>query len=283
MRGLVKEQRAPRLIVLENVYGTLTSHRGKDFAAIASALSGSDYRFGAAVINARLFVPQSRPRVFFIAVRRDERVPEFLISDGPQPMWQPPALVAAQAGLTAEARNKWIWWNLRPPATRNTIFADVIEDNPISVRWHTRAETKHILDMMTPVNKAKVAEAKKAKHRVVGGVYRRTRPDKSGVKHQRAEVRFDDIAGCLRTPSGGSSRQTVLVIEGGKVRSRLLSTHEAARLMGLDDSYQLPKRYNDAYHIAGDGVCVPVVRYLASSLLEPILAANRLGSAANAA
>ena len=75
---------------------------------------------------------------------------------------------------------------------------------------------------------------------MVGAVYRRTRPDEFGIRRQRAEVRFDDVAGCLRTPSGGSSRQTILVVEGRTVRSRLLSPREAARLMGLDDSYELP-------------------------------------------
>ena len=98
--------------------------------------------------------------------------------------------------------------------------------------------------------------------RTVGTIYRRTRPDEQGTKRQRAEVRFDEIAGCLRTPAGGSSRQTILVVEGRKVRSRLLSTREAARLMGLSDDYRLPERYNEAYHVCGDGVCVPVVRHL---------------------
>jgi len=51
----------------------------------------------------------------------------------------------------------------------------------------------------------------------------------------------------------------------------LLAPREAARLMGLPDSYLLPTRYNDAYHLAGDGLAVPVVRYFAAQLLEPIL------------
>ena len=55
MRGLVQADRAPRTIVLENVHGCLTSHGGKDFAAIASALSDLEYKFGAAVIDASLF------------------------------------------------------------------------------------------------------------------------------------------------------------------------------------------------------------------------------------
>ena len=110
--------------------------------------------------------------------------------------------------------------------------------------------------------------------RTVGTIYRRTRTDENGRKRQRAEVRFDDTAGCLRTPAGGSSRQTILVVEGKTVRSRLLSPREAARLMGLSDDYRLPERYNDAYHVCGDGVCVPVVRHIASRLLEPLLRAH---------
>ena len=35
MQDLVRENRAPRFIVLENVYGALTSHGGADFMAIA--------------------------------------------------------------------------------------------------------------------------------------------------------------------------------------------------------------------------------------------------------
>jgi DNA (cytosine-5)-methyltransferase 1 len=127
--------------------------------------------------------------------------------------------------------------------------------------------------MMSPINYAKVIEAKKAGRRMVGGVYKRIRLDGSGRKIQRAEVRFDDIAGCLRTPAGGSSRQTVMIVEANAVRSRLLSPREAARLMGLPDDYLLPQNYNEAYHLAGDGVAVPVVRFLAEHILEPALAA----------
>ena len=106
---------------------------------------------------------------------------------------------------------------------------------------------------------------------MVGTVYKRTRRDETGRKVQRAEVRFDDIAGCLRTPAGGSSRQLVIFVEGRKVRSRLISSRETARLMGLPDDYALPDNYNEAYHLTGDGVVVPVVRFLAETLIEPVI------------
>jgi len=139
------------------------------------------------------------------------------------------------------------------------------------VTWHSPFETKRLLDLMSPINKKKVEQAKTAGERRVGAVYRRTRPDDDGVKRQRAEVRFDEVAGCLRTPAGGSSRQIILVVEGQKVRSRLLSPREAARLMGLPEDYPLPPRYNDAYHLVGDGVAVPVVSWLARNVIDPSL------------
>lgn len=150
-------------------------------------------------------------------------------------------------------------------------FAQLIDEEPDGIEWHTLSETQHLLDMMSPINRKKVELAKRMGQRMVGGVYRRTRVDEQGERKQRAEIRFDDIAGCLRTPVGGSSRQSIMLIHGDEVRSRLLSPREAARLMGLPESYKLPSNYNEAYHLAGDGVVVPVVRFLAAHVLEPLL------------
>jgi DNA (cytosine-5)-methyltransferase 1 len=277
MRGLVQAGRAPRTIVLENVHGCLTSHGGKDFAAIASALSDSNYRFGAAVINASHFAPQSRCRVFFIAAREDEEISSALFAGEPQPEWHPAALIKAHAGITPKAKANWVWWAIAKPAPRTLTFSDILEDVPTGVKWHTAAHTRYLLELMAPLHRRKVAQAGNLGRRIVGTIYRRTRPDENGTKRQRAEVRFDEIAGCLRTPAGGSSRQTILVVEGKTVRSRLLSPREAARLMGLSDAYRLPERYNDAYHVCGDGVFVAVVGHLGATLLEPLLRANRTG------
>jgi len=276
VRQLHDAGRGPKLIALENVYGAITSNGGRDFATIAAAFSGLGYRFGAVVVDAVHFLPQSRPRFFMIGVRGDLRIPADHAQDGPSSVWHPPALVEGHRLLSKTAASRWVWWNLPTPALRNVSLSSLIEDKPQGVRWHTKAETKHLLDMMTDHNRKKVEAAKELGTKVVGTIYRRTRPDENGVKRQRAEVRFDEIAGCLRTPAGGSSRQTIMVVEGNKVRSRLLSPREAASLMGLPDTYLLPDRYNDAYKLAGDGVAVPVVRHLAEAIFEPILKRNRL-------
>lgn len=274
IKALGEEDRAPRLVVLENVYGALSSHDGKDFAAICAALAGAGYRFGAVIINAVHFVPQSRPRLFIIGAHKSIPLPGALIAGGPNDEWHPSALLEAYGKLSKRSQSAWTWWRLPSPPARASIFADLVEDDPQGVTWHTAAETKQLIGMMSAVNRAKVEAAKKAGGRVVGTIYKRTRADgPNGEKVQRAEIRFDDVAGCLRTPVGGSSRQTIMVIEGKRVRSRLLSPREAARLMGLPDTYLLPKNYNEAYHLAGDGVAVPVVRFLAEHVLEPLLAA----------
>lgn len=266
MRELADEGRSPRIIVLENVFGALHSHKGLDFAAIGSAFSGGNYRFGAVIINAADFLPQSRPRLFIIGVRSDITIPNHLVQSGPLEKWHPKAMINAFEKLSKTAARRWVWWKLPTPSPRQQSFNDIIEDEPAGVMWHTQEETTRLLSMMSEVNAAKVEAAKKVGARMVGGVYRRTRKGE-----QRAEVRFDGLAGCLRTPSGGSSRQTILVVEGRRVRSRLLSPREAARLMGLSDEYRLPRKYNDAYHLAGDGVAAPVVRFLAEHLFVPIL------------
>jgi DNA (cytosine-5)-methyltransferase 1 len=180
-------------------------------------------------------------------------------------------LQTAHARLRGRSKKQWLWWSVPTPARRNSVFADLIEEKPASVPWHTPAETKTLLAMMTDINTAKVDQAKRSGRKMVGGVYKRTRLDENDVKRQRAEIRFDDVAGCLRTPSGGSSRQVIVVVDGDKVRSRLISARETARLMGLPDEYKLPKNYNEAYHLTGDGVAVPVVRHIAQHIIEPLV------------
>ena len=270
VKGLIADNRGPKVIALENVLGTLTSHGGRDFEAICKTFADAGYRYGALVINAALFVPQSRPRLFVIGVRSDVEIGPDLLSQEPIEPFHTPALQRAFDRVGKAALKLRVWWKIPVPDRRNEKFADLIEENPTSVRWHTTSERDQLIAMMSPVNRAKLEKAKKAGHRMVGCVYKRTRLDENGVKVQRAEVRFDDVAGCLRTPAGGSSRQVIIVVDGTKVRSRLISSRETARLMGLREEYQLPKNYNEAYHLTGDGVAVHVVRHLAENIFEPL-------------
>ncbi|MGS0741092.1 DNA cytosine methyltransferase [Glaciimonas sp. GG7] len=269
MKQLSREGRRPQIIALENVYGALTSHAGKDFEAIINAVTDAGYLVGAMIIDAVHFVPHSRPRLFIIGIDDRLPTPQDLVAENPNPAWHAAALIKAHNRLPGKLKDKWLWWNLPVPSLHLKTLDDIIEKNPKGVAWHSDEQTSRLLEMMTYVNRQKVMLAQQARQLKIGTIYRRMR---DGV--QRAEVRFDGIAGCLRTPKGGSSRQTIISVNGSVIRSRLLSPREAARLMGLDDSYVLPERYNDAYHLAGDGVPVPVVAYLARNIFEPVLAVS---------
>lgn len=286
MQALRAAGRPPRLIVLENVVGVLTSHGKRDFAAITAALAALGYRVGAVTMDARLFTPQSRPRVFFVAALHNVfddlaqgPAGEHHVAAAADPLWHSPALCAAQAALPKAIAEKWIWWRMPPPPLRNKALADLIEAEPKGVQWRDGAATENLLALMNPAHRAKIAEIQASGASRIGAVYRRTRRDEAGAKAQRAEVRFDGLAGCLRTPGGGSSRQTIIEVSGPNIRSRLLSPREAARLMGLPDSYILPDKTTEAYHLLGDGVCAPVVRHLAAHLLEPLALSNAISQA----
>lgn len=258
MEALSAERRGPDTVVVENVVGLLTSHGGADFTALCRALAEQGYRFGALEIDAARFVPQSRPRVFVIATR----LPVEGLA-GPSP-FQTRAVRDAHARLPADLTAAWIWWNLAAPPARNTDLSALLEPDD-QVAWRSDVATAALLDLMAPAHRAAVEVRVQSGERAVGAVFRRMRGGE-----QRAEVRFDGLAGCLRTPRGGSSRQTLLVIDRGLVRSRLLSAREGARLMGLPDAYRLPRSATAGLHVIGDGVAAPVVRWLADGLLTPL-------------
>ncbi len=269
-RGLAAEGRGPRLLAIENVCGTLTSRDGRDFETLCRAWAELGYAFGALAINADRFLPQSRPRLFVIGVRGDLAIDPAVVAAGPEEPFHTAALRRAADRLPAEVADRMAWWRLAAPAVEPATLAEVVEADRPDLDWHSPAQTDRLMAMMSPVNRAKIEAARTAGGRRIGALFRRTRITAGGDKAQRAEVRFDR-AGCLRTPGGGSSRQTLVVVEDGRVRSRLMTARETARLMGLPDDYRLPASYSAACHLTGDGVAVPVVRHLARGLFEPLL------------
>jgi DNA (cytosine-5)-methyltransferase 1 len=265
---LAAEDRAPDVLALENVTGLLSSHGGADFTALLHALDDLGYRAGALEVDASLFTPQSRPRLFIIAARN---APTHLSLSGPSDAFHSTALRSVVARLPEALRKHYVWWRLPAPPKRNTQLADLL-DSDESVTWQSEEQTAKLLGQMSPLQRARVEALRESGRREVGAVFRRIRIER-GERVQRAEARFDGIAGCLRTPAGGSSRQLLLFVEGDQVRSRLLSPREAARLMGVPEHYPLPASQTAALHLIGDAVCVPVVRWLSHNVLAPLAGA----------
>src|SRR5690606_26645286 len=77
--GLKEQGRAPAIIALENVLGMLAANDGADFATICALFARAGYRIGALAIDASLFVPQSRPRLFLIGLREDLAIDPALV------------------------------------------------------------------------------------------------------------------------------------------------------------------------------------------------------------
>ncbi|MDY7000521.1 MAG: DNA (cytosine-5-)-methyltransferase [Thermodesulfobacteriota bacterium] len=67
---------SPRVIVIENVPGLLSSHKGRDFGVVLSTLAEFGYSLGWRTFNSQYFgVPQSRQRVYIVGCYRDDGGP----------------------------------------------------------------------------------------------------------------------------------------------------------------------------------------------------------------
>lgn len=269
-RAMRDESRAPHLLVIENVAGLLSSNGGDDFRVVIEQFATLGYRMTALLLDAKDFTPQSRPRLFIIGFGPDAAPPGSVCQTAPEGV--SPTIINAAARLSSTARAEWLWLNAFPARRRNTRLSDMI-DSAIA-EWHREEETRALIAMMSPAQRERLEALRRSKARRIGAGFRRTRVE-NGVRRQRFEARFDGLAGCLRTPAGGSSRQIIIEVNKGAVRTRLMAPREAARLMGLDDDYQLPKSTTAALKLCGDGVCAPVVSWLGETILAPALSQRR--------
>lgn len=249
----------PPFLVAENVLGLVSSGGGAHYRALHEALVQRGYKVGAMVIDAVHFVPQSRPRIFVVAVKRELSIPPEL--ERSTPAWcHPEAVRKAAVGLP-----DWVWWDLPQPTARVKPLSDIID---FDATYSDAKADERNLRLISP-KQADFLNAIPKHELVVAPGYKRMRGSK-----QVLELRFDNVAGCLRTPSGGSSRQVLVIRENGKLQSRLLTVRETARLMGAPDTYKIPGTYTDGYKAMGDAVAVPVAKWLATKLLFPLANAN---------
>lgn len=247
--------RRPPLVVAENVVGLISTHEGRHYAELHDALTSRGYRVGAMVLDAVHFVPQSRPRVFIIGLDSRVVAARDLESDGPN--WlHPQAVVRIARNL-----GSFVWWFMPKPRKRALSLSCIVD---LALPCHDAATSRKNIALIPSSHMRRLEESGLA----VAPGYKRIRQGR-----QVLELRFDDVAGCLRTPGGGSSRQFLVVKKDCGWRTRLLTPREAARLMGAPRSFVLPASANDAYRAMGDAVAAPVVRYLARHLLSKLAAA----------
>jgi DNA (cytosine-5)-methyltransferase 1 len=260
LRVLDELQEHPPLLVAENVSGLLSASKGAHYADLHNALTNRGYRVGPLLIDAKKFLPQSRPRVFIVAARKDISIGS-LSSDSAS--W---ANMSKNMINLSEQLDNWVFWKLKEPESANFDIKDYIEnDAPFPAKeWQD-----HNIGLIDK----KCLEKFIASPKLMATGYKRVR--KSG---QALEIRYDGIAGCLRTPSGGSSKQFIIFKTQGGLKTRFLTVRETARLMGAPDSYKLPGTYLDGYKAMGDAVALPAARYLANYLLYPLAEAANYAS-----
>jgi len=250
----------PPLILLENVTGFLTSNNGKDFENALLALNALGYAVDAFIVNAAHFVPQSRVRLFIIGKLSELSHIESQVNLFESEL-RPMKLLAF---INSHPKINWSIRTDLPkfPKLKTTLKA-IVEDLPKdSALWFNRERTAYFLNQTFDRHKSKIIEQKKKPHYEYYTAFRRVRNGKS-----MAEVRFDGIAGCLRTPKGGSARQMLLEVGKGEINIRLLTPRECARLMGAKD-FIISGTSNEALFGFGDAVCVPVVTWIAQNYLN---------------
>ena len=274
-------ERRPAMVLLENVPGFLTSHGGDDFATAIHEIASLGYWVDSFVIDARWFVPQSRPRLFLVGYPFELHTPPLIVRDPTaEPMddrWRhaigradklrPARLLAAME--TIDPATGWATIDCGNPRPVRRSLTDVIDTNHEQDWWNDFEVARHSEMMFDRHRRQLEALREQGGGPFALTAFRRVREGK-----QRMEVRFDGVAGCLRTPRGGSAKQIVIVVERGEVRMRWMTPREYARLQGAGD-FVLPENTIQALFGFGDAVCVPAIEWIDRHMLTPVFDAQR--------
>ncbi|PZR73813.1 MAG: DNA (cytosine-5-)-methyltransferase [Chthoniobacterales bacterium] len=263
--------RRPRFILVENVSGLLSSNDGKDFREVMLTLNKLGYSVDPFIIDASHFVPQSRQRLFIVGELRSDSALKAEDRAEAAEFYQSEIRPRALAEFVFN--NPDIDWRLRelpklPQSLRRLI--SILEDLPHNrSEWWNEKRTAYLLNQMSQRHRILVDKMIDAAGWSFGTVFRRVRAGRS-----MAELRVDGIAGCLRTPRGGSGRQILVKAGFGEFHARLLTPKECARLMGAND-FTISGSLNQALFGFGDAVCVPVIHWIAQHYLEARIQESR--------
>lgn len=254
--------RKPPLVLLENVPAFMTSHKGADFHEALLALNARGYAVDAFVLDAIHFVPQSRPRLFIVGKIQTANVAR----DGKRQRGFFESALRPKLLADIILHSSQVVWNLRDlplPPKRELALENCLENiEPNSSLWWSEDRVRYILSQLSEAH-CNVIE----RLRTTGSIqyvtaFRRMRKGKS-----MAEIRWDGIAGCLRTPKGGSAKQILICVDGATTRVRHLSPRECANLMGAN-GLALSRPVNQSLFGIGDAVCVPAITWIAENYLN---------------
>ena len=252
---IVSHRAPPSALLLENVTGFVTSHNGRDLEGVCERIGELGYLIDLVVVDAKWFTPQSRPRLFVLAIRQD------LVERPLPPSGEITRLrTAAVRGFQASRRDlPFVEVPLpEPPHQSPKRLVGILEDVPANHEsWWTEEQVRALA--MHDRHASRVGELLLGKRDGIATMYRRVRNGRTV-----GELRSDSIAGCLRTANGGSSVQFLVDCRSGRPRIRPLTGREYSRLQGAGE-FPITVGRRQAQNGFGDAVCVPAVRWLVDS------------------
>jgi DNA (cytosine-5)-methyltransferase 1 len=252
--------RGPATVLLENVPSFASSHGGRDLRDALARLNALGYSCDLFIINARRFVPQSRPRLFIVGIRE--------VADEPSD-WTPsdlrPGWIAAFAQRHPELRlhARPLWLGPQSVGTLADLTQRLSARDP---RWWEPARVDRFVSSLSSLQAARLSGLSASRRIRCATAYRRTRGGTAVW-----EIRPDEISGCLRTARGGSSKQALVFAGLGRVKIRWMTPREYARLQGAPDYRLTGVTHNQVLFGLGDAVCVPVVAWIAREYLWPLV------------
>lgn len=251
-------ERKPRAIILENVCGLASSHDGMDFRMVVETFNELGYSVDALELNARRWLPQSRPRMFVVGLLHPLGGGELDSSLRPDKM----AWIHSDDSLVTHVTPLPEFPELVSGGF--TRLADKLADD--DPRWWSADRTAKFVESLSETQRARFDRLVHGKRVVARTAYRRTRNGKPVW-----ELRDDDIAGCLRTARGGSSKQAVAFLGNGAARVRWMTGAEYAKLQGAGEFNIDGFTESQVHYAFGDAVAVPAVSWLMDAAVLPAL------------
>lgn len=260
----------PNFVLLENVEGLLTSNNGLDLRAVIEELNNLGYRVDLLRVNAAHFVPQSRVRIFIIGIHNSlvDSFDEGNLSQLHKLKNTDARPKRIQEYIAKHSDLDWYFHDIPNLPTSEVRLHDIVNTEE---EWWPEERTKFLYNQLHPHQRELVDEQVKSQSYKYYAGFRRMRM-REGSRQSTVELRNDDIAGCLRTPKGGSARQIIVRVGKGTIDARLFNAREAARLMGANDFILHPSlSLNQSLFGFGDAVCVSVLEWLGENYFNTLI------------
>lgn len=244
--------RRPSVVMLENVPSFATSRGGRDLEEAVQALNQLGYGCDIFLMDARWFVPQSRPRLFVLGSAGSTKGASNLEHSPLRPKWL----------VEFMSRNRYLSFSdagiPMPPLKKPSLRSVVERLHPADSRWWETERSTRFLESLSPIQAARLRAMCESPRKTWATAYRRTRRGQAVW-----EIRADALSGCLRTARGGSSRQALVEAGQGQWKVRWMTPREYARLQGAGGYKFGEASENQVLFGFGDAVCVPVVAWIA--------------------